>query len=223
MLVVLEHCLTSRNEVNVIVAGKTLEPRWLTPELARKELEQGLMIWDFASDPNPDIVIAAAGDYLTKEALAAISLVKKDMPAINIRFVNILELSALGFGNSDCSFSRENFNQYFTKDKPVIFNFHGYPSVLKELLFIMGDTSRFFIHGYIENGSTTTPFDMHIRNQTSRWHLAKQVFTLMVEQGIILQKESERLNKKYDNLLLEHRVYIKKYGVDPDEIENWKW
>ncbi|HGC5940590.1 TPA: phosphoketolase family protein [Legionella pneumophila] len=223
MLVVLERCLTTYNEVNVIVAGKTLEARWLTPDLARKELEQGLMIWDFASDPNPDIVLAAAGDYLTKEALAAISLVKKDMPSINIRFVNILELSALGFGNSDCSFSKERFNLYFTEKKPVIFNFHGYPSVLQQLLFTMGDTQRFFIHGYVENGSTTTPFDMHIRNSTSRWHLAKEVFTLMAEQGVILQKESELLNNKYDNLLLEHRIYIKKYGVDPGDIEQWHW
>lgn len=217
MLVVLEHCLTSHNSVNVIVAGKTLEPRWLTPELARKELDQGLMIWDFASDPNPDIVLAAAGDYLTKEALAAISLVKKDMPSISIRFVNILELSALGFGHSNCSFSTDSFNQYFTESKPVIFNFHGYPSVLQQLLFTMGDPNRFLIHGYIENGSTTTPFDMHIRNQTSRWHLAKQVYTLMAQEGVILQKECEELHKKYDNLLLEHRAYIKLHGIDPLE------
>ncbi|HAT8564393.1 TPA: phosphoketolase [Legionella pneumophila] len=223
MLVVLERCLTSHNEVNVIVAGKTLEPRWLTPELARKELEQGLMIWDFASAPNPDIVLAAAGDYLTKEALAAISLIKKDAPSIKLRFVNILELTALGFGNSDCSFSKERFNQYFTENKSVIFNFHGYPSVLQELLFTLGDTQRFFIHGYVENGSTTTPFDMHIRNRTSRWHLAKQVFTTMALQGVISAKESELLNKKYDNLLIEHRAYIKKQGVDPIEIEQWQW
>ncbi|STX44688.1 Xylulose-5-phosphate phosphoketolase [Legionella donaldsonii] len=223
MLVVLERCLTSCNAVNVIVAGKTLEPRWLTPELAKKELGQGLMIWDFASDLNPDIVLAAAGDYLTKEALAAITLVKEDIPSIKIRFVNILELSALGFGNSNCSFSKDNFNDYFTENKPVIFNFHGYPSVLQQLLFTMSDTSRFYIHGYVENGSTTTPFDMHIRNRTSRWHLAKEVFTLMAEQKVISQQDSARLNKKYDNKLIEHRVYIKKYGVDPDEIEQWQW
>ncbi|CEG59127.1 phosphoketolase family protein [Legionella fallonii] len=223
MLVVLERCLTSCNAVNVIVAGKTLEPRWLTPELARKELEQGLMIWDFASDLNPDIVLAAAGDYLTKEALAAITLIQEDMPSIKIRFVNILELSALGFGNSDCSFSKNNFNDYFTENKPVIFNFHGYPSVLQQLLFTMGDTSRFHIHGYVENGSTTTPFDMHIRNKTSRWHLAKEVFSLMAEQKVIPQQDSAALNKKYDNKLSEHRVYIKKHGIDPDEIEQWQW
>jgi xylulose-5-phosphate/fructose-6-phosphate phosphoketolase len=223
LLVVLERCLKSFNAVNVIVAGKTLEPRWLTPELARKEADQGLLIWEFASDPHPDIVLAAAGDYLTKEALAAISLIKKDAPSIKLRFVNILELSASGFGNSECSFSKEHFNQYFTNNKPVIFNFHGYPSVLQELLFAMGDTQRFFIHGYVENGSTTTPFDMHIRNRTSRWHLAKQVFTTMASQGVISAKESDLLNKKYDNLLIEHRAYIKKWGVDPIEIEQWQW
>jgi xylulose-5-phosphate/fructose-6-phosphate phosphoketolase len=150
-------------------------------------------------------------------------LIKKDAPSIKLRFVNILELSASGFGNSECSFSKEHFNQYFTNNKPVIFNFHGYPSVLQELLFAMGDTQRFFIHGYVENGSTTTPFDMHIRNRTSRWHLAKQVFTTMASQGVISAKESDLLNKKYDNLLIEHRAYIKKWGVDPIEIEQWQW
>ena len=155
--------------------------------------------------------------------MRAISLVKNDMPSIRIRFVNILELSALGFGHSDCSFSKEHFNLYFTENKPVIFNFHGYPSVLQELLFNMGDTNRFFIHGYIENGSTTTPFDMHIRNRTSRWHLVKEVFSLMAEQKVISQQDSAALNKKYDNKFLEHRVYIKKYGIDPDEIEQWQW
>ncbi len=223
MLVVLERCLTTYNTVNIIVAGKTQEPRWLTSELAREELEHGLMIWDFASDLNPDIVLAAAGDYLTKEALAAIRLVKKDTPTIRIRFVNILELSALGFGNSDCSFNMGRFNEYFTADKPVIFNFHGYPSVLQQLLFTMGDTSRFFIHGYVENGSTTTPFDMHIRNKTSRWHLAKEIYSLMGDRQVISKQDIQSLNEKYDLMLLQHRSYIKQHGVDPVEIEQWQW
>ncbi|MBA2655301.1 MAG: phosphoketolase family protein [Gammaproteobacteria bacterium] len=223
MLYVLEKCLHSRNKVNVIVAGKTLEPRWLTPELVKKELDLGLMIWDFASDIDPDIVIAAVGDYLTKEALAAISVVKQEKPSIKVRFVNILELSALGFGNADCITPFSQFEQFFTKDKPVIFNFHGYPSVLQQLLFSLGDTKRFYIHGYVENGSTTTPFDMQVRNRTSRWHLAKEVFHLMAVTGVISDEDAKQLNQKYDHKFEQHQAYIRKYGVDMDEIEQWQW
>ncbi|MHB1947893.1 MAG: phosphoketolase family protein [Gammaproteobacteria bacterium] len=221
-LLVLEKCLASRDGVNVIVAGKTFEPRWLTPELAKNELEQGMMIWDFASDPNPDIVIAGVGDYVSKEALAAIMIVKEETPNVKIRFVNVIELSALGFGNSH-SITQEKFDAFFTSDKQIIFNFHGYPAVLQQLLFNYGNTKRFFIHGYVENGSTTTPYDMHIRNQTSRWHLAKQVFSLMAKQGVISSETASTLNKEFNQKFLDHRAYIQQFGVDPEEIEKWEW
>ena len=222
-LAVLEKCLSSKNEINIIAAGKTLEPRWLTPELARKELERGMMIWDFASDSEPDIVLCGIGDYLTKECLAAINIIKKEAPAIKMRFVNILELSALGLGNADCRVPQHDFVDYFTKDKPVIFNFHGYPETLKQILFDAGGDGRFSVHGYIENGSTTTPFDMQVRNGTSRYQLAKEVFAKMAERGVIEKKWADELIQKYDKKLADHSDYIKKYGVDPEEIENWQW
>jgi len=222
-LAVLKKCLSSKNEINVIVAGKTQEPRWLTPELAQKELERGMMIWDFVSDKDPHIVLAAAGDYLTKEAIAAIDIIKNEAPEIKIRFVNILELSAVGIGNTECRVPNHNFEDYFTENKPVIFNFHGYPETLKQMLFDQAHDARFSVHGYIENGSTTTPFDMQVRNGTSRWHLAKEVFSKMAKAGVISQKKSDDLNKKYDKKLAEHASYIKKYGVDLEEIENWRW
>ncbi|HAM95793.1 MAG: hypothetical protein UX53_C0008G0041 [Candidatus Azambacteria bacterium GW2011_GWB2_46_37] len=221
-LVCLRHCLRSKNEINIIVAGKTLEPRWLTVELAEKELEQGLMIWDFASDFNPDIVFVGIGDYMTKEALVAIDILKNGAPELRVRFVNIMELSALGIGNSECR-ALINFDDYFTADKPVVFNFHGYPEVLKGMLFDQKNPQRFRVHGYIENGSTTTPFDMHVRNQTSRWHLAMEAVSLLREKGVIGYQQAEQLIAAYKQELDKHADYIRKYGVDPEEIENWTW
>ncbi len=222
-LAVIDKCLKSRGEINVIVAGKTLEPRWLTPELALKELEQGLIIWDFASDSEPDIVLSAAGDYMTKEALAAIDIVKQEAPQIKMRFVNIMVLSALGLGNGECRVPLD-FDFLFTKDKPVIFNFHGYPETLKSMLVGRRDgINRFSVHGYIENGSTTTPFDMHIRNGTSRYQLAQEICQKMGEANVIDKDLGKSLVDKYEAKLKEHKDYIIKNGVDPDEIENWQW
>lgn len=221
-LAVLKKCLESRNKVNLIVAGKTLGPRWLTPELAEKELEQGLMIWDFASDHSPDIVLSAAGDYLTNECLASIELIKKEAPEIKLRFVSVLELSVLGIGGGACRVPI-NFERYFTKDKPVIFNFHGYPETLKQFLFDAGGDHRFSVRGYIENGSTTTPFDMHVRNMTDRYSLAKEVYSRAASAGVIEKTKAESLIGKCDEILKNHKEYIIANGVDPDEIENWKW
>lgn len=225
-LAVLQKVLKSRNEINVIVAGKTHEARWLTPELAEHQLVRGLMVWDFASDENPDIVVSSAGDYLTKEALAAVDLAKQEDPNIKIRFVNILELTALGMGNAECRVPLHDFEDYFTKDKPVIFNFHGYPETLKQVLFDHiheGDGGRFSVHGYLENGSTTTPFDMQIRNGTSRYHLVKEIFQTLEKRGVVLPEVSKKVVDKYDDKLRLHREYIIKNGVDPEEIEEWKW
>ena len=221
MLAVLRACLASKHVVNVIVAGKTQEPRWLTPKLEAKELQQGLMTWDFASDDRPDIVFAAAGDYLTKEALAAVSLLRRDAPEVRVRFVNILELSALGFGSESCR-SPLPLSDYFTDDKPVIVNFHGYPQTLRQLL-PDGCSGRFSIHGYIENGSTTTPFDMHVRNETSRFHLASEAAALMVQSGVIGAEKGKHIAEAYANALSRHGDYIRKHGVDMPEITEWTW
>jgi xylulose-5-phosphate/fructose-6-phosphate phosphoketolase len=221
-LTVINECLKMRNTVNVIVAGKTLEPRWLTPKLAKKEFDAGLMMWDFASEDDPHIVFAGAGDYLTKECLAAIDIVKKEAPEIRVRFVNILELSALGLGSEKCRIPLD-FDKTFTPDKPVIFNFHGYPGAFEQVLFDYGNDGRFRVHGYIENGSTTTPYDMQIRNGTSRWHLAIEAFQLMKERDFLENKKADALVKKYHKKFKEHKEYIKVHGVDPKEIENWTW
>lgn len=224
-LVCLKHCLETTRQINIIVAGKTLEPRWLTPELARKELEEGLMVWDFASDDDPDVVLAAAGDYLTKEALAAISLVKADWPAAKLRFLNILSLTNCGFGVGGKCLTHEGFSHYFTPDKPVICNFHGYPDTLKSIIFSYTHQSpqRFSINGYIESGSTTTPFDMHVRNRTSRYHLAMEAFERLAAADKLPYEEAQHLIAKYQQKIDENTEYIKQHGVDMAEIEDWRW
>jgi len=222
-LAVLKHCLDSRNMINVIVAGKTLEPRWLTTEMAEKELENGLMIWEFCSNKNPDLVICGIGDYLTKECMASIELLNTFTPEVKIRFVNVIELTALGIGNSECRTSFNDFDKYFTKDKPVIFNYHGYPNDLKSLLAYQENNKRFFVHGYTENGSTTTTFDMHVRNKTSRYHLCLETLNLMTKNKVINKDKAKKLIKMFEQKLKDHSDYIKKYGEDPKDIELWKW
>lgn len=223
-LVVLQHVLMSKKEINVIVAGKTLEPRWRTIEQAEQDLIDGVNIWDFASHDDPHIVFAAAGDYLVKEALAAIDLLRRDAPEIRTRFVNVLSLSALGLGHSQCRVLRHDFEYYFTDDKPVIFNFHGYPQTIKQILFDYGcSSSRFFVHGYEENGSTTTPFDMHVRNGTDRYTLVIEAVEQAHERDVIGHERAATLIAGYQKELTDHASFIIEHGVDPEHIENWQW
>lgn len=227
-LVVMEHMLQSTQKINVIVAGKTLEPRWLTPELARKQLDKSIMIWDFASDKNPDIVLAAAGDYPTKETLAAIDLAKKEWPDIKLRFVNINSLTSShhshGIGRSGDFVTDQEFTNHFTNDKPVIINFHGYPETIKAALFNYGvDSERFDVRGYIEHGSTTTPFDMHVRNKTSRYHLIIAIFEKLAAANKIPKEKAQDIIIKYQKKITDNTEYIKIHGIDTPEIDEWQW
>ena len=222
-LEVLSASLESKDEIRIVVAGKTLEPRWLTPELAQQELRRGMMIWDFASDENPDIVISGVGDYLTKEALASVDILKTALPDVRIRFVNILELTALGIGESDCELPAHDFNDYFTLDKPVLFNFYRYPEALKPMLLDKDNPERFKVFGYIESGSTTTPFDMQVRNKTSRYDLAMEAVQSLAKRGVVPHEKVDELTHLWNAKLEEHTAYIRKNGVDMPEIENWTW
>ena len=223
-LAVLDKCLKSRDEINLICAGKTQEPRWLTPELVKKQMERGVMTWDFASEENPDIVFCGIGDYMTKEALAAIDLLKQELPTVRSRFVNVTELCALGIGNSNCHAHNHSFIDYFTDEKPVIFNFHGYPETIKPFLFDAAhDPKRFAVFGYIENGSTTTPFDMHVRNNTDRYHLVIRAAKFLSAYGTATEAQAAQVIQKYEQKLVAHSNYIREHGVDPEEIEDWRW
>lgn len=223
-LLALERSLASKDQVNLIVAGKSIEPEWLTPQEAREAMKRGLLIWEFASDQNPDIVLAAAGDYLTTETLAALTLIKADVPEVKVRFVNILELSAMGIGNDECRAPFSDFSDYFTADKPVIFNFHGYPETLEQALFNHQDgNKRFRVHGYREVGSTTTALDMHVRNGTSRYQIAQEAYQLLAEREVISKNKASELIEKIDALLVEHRAYIKEHGADMEVVHSWQW
>ncbi len=183
-----------------------------------------MAIWKFASDENPDIVFAAAGDYLTKESLAAIDILKSFAPDVKIRFVNVTTISYSGFGAGNNVLSKEDYYNYFTKEKPVIFNFHGYPQTVKQILFDYAENpKRYEVRGYIEEGSTTSPFDMQVRNKTDRLSLVKQAADFLLETNVIDNILAEKINSECDKKLVEHKEYIIKNGVDLPEIEDWKW
>ncbi len=223
-LAVLERTMGTTKQINVIVAGKTQEPRWLTPELARTEMTSGVMTWDFASDEDPNIVLVGIGDYPTKEVLAAISLAKREAPDLRLRCVNVMSLTSCGLGAQGTCVSQAEFDRQFTTDKPVICNFHGYPETIKSILFDYVDNpQRFTVRGYTENGSTTTPFDMHVRNQTSRYHLVMEIMHRAEETGRLPADEAKRISDAYRAKIDENTAYIKVNGVDMPEIDAWQW
>lgn len=223
-LAVLEHMLSSTQKINVMVAGKTQEPRWLTPELAKKQLEVGLMTWDFASDDDPDIVLAGAGDYPMKEVMAAIDFIKQERSDIRVRCVNISSLTSCGLGRGGLCITQAGFEDNFTADKPVVLNFHGYPETLKAILFdYTHHPERFDIRGYVESGSTTTPFDMHVRNSTSRYHLVIAIFEKLVKARRLTQEDAQPIIAKYQQKIDENTDYIKEHGIDVPEIDEWVW
>ena len=222
-VLIAEKCLQSKNEINVIVAEKTLEPIWLTLSEARREVEDGLSIWKFASEENPDVVFGACGQYLVKEALAAIKILKEEAPEVKARFVNVLELSPNTVGH-DNKISEIDFERYFTQDKPVIFNFHGYPDTLEQTLFrFVNSLGRISIHGYMESGSTTTPLDLHIRNKTDRYNLFIEAVEKVAKAGVLESEKANSLVLKYQNKIKDHKEYIMRVGDDPEDILNWEW
>lgn len=223
-LAAMDKMMHSVRQINAIVGCKTVEPRWLTPELARKQVEAGLMVWDFASDDNPDIVMAACGDYPAKETMAAIDIIKTERPEIRIRCVNVSSITTAGFGTLSHPVTQDEFDDVFTDDKPVIFNFHGYPQTVKATLFNYSHSPKQFdVRGYIEVGSTTTPFDMHVRNETSRFHLAMAAFAQLGKSGAIPFEEAQHLIAKYQARIDANTEFIKENGIDMPELDAWVW
>lgn len=223
-LVVAERMLRSKNEMNIIVLGKRPVPCWRTLAEATRDVEEGISTWDFASDEDPHMVFCSVGDYLTKETLAAITILKEEVPEMKLRFVNIASLSALGLGDGQCRVLPHEIDHYFTKDKHVIVNFHGYPQTIKQILFDYGyDAERMKVHGYKEQGSTTTSFDMFVRNESDRYHLVMEAAECAEKDGLISLEKKEEIVAKYTQKLADHRTYIMEHGTDPDDIKNWTW
>ncbi|MBU0667970.1 phosphoketolase family protein [Patescibacteria group bacterium] len=225
--VILEDCLKRTNSINLIVAGKQLMPQWLSVAQASEELKAGIGIWDWidkTASKNPDVVFAASGDVMVQESMAAISILKKDIPKLKIRFVNVSELTALGLGDEkNPLLKQKKFDKYFTTTKPVIYNFHGYIGAIRNLIFPYKGNHRFSIHGYLEEGTTTTPFDMMVRNRTSRYDLMIDALGQFCAQNKKLAKEGHALIAIYKAVLEKHHKYIRKYGKDIPEVEQWHW
>lgn len=224
LLSVLDHALRSTNRVNAIVADKRPIRQWLTLAEAVAQCRVGAGVWEFASDDNPDVVLAAAGDYQTQESLAAIQLLKNLIHDIRVRFVNVSELNVLGVrdfypnGLDDAT-----FDALFPAGRKVVFSFHGYPGAVKQLLFDRPDSERFRVYGYIEKGTTTTPFDMLVRNNVSRYHLAIRAVTHAARVNPRVAEKEDLLVTTLQRMILEHRAYILEHGADPPEVSEWKW
>ncbi|MBR3523712.1 MAG: phosphoketolase family protein [Bacilli bacterium] len=220
LLSVVDHCVKSKSYVNVIVASKHLRPQWLTMDEAIKHCTEGIGIWDFASTDQggePDVVMASCGETPTLEALAAVTILKEHIPGIKIRFINVVDLMKLEpsyihpHGMTD-----DEFDLMFTKDKPIIFNFHGYKTLIHELLYHRHNRNL-HVNGYIEEGTITTPFDMRVQNEIDRYHLVLEVLKYTNF------KEAAHLSQLMKDKLVEHKEYIHEYGVDMPEVANWKW
>lgn len=214
-LVVLEDCLNRTNGINVIVVDKQEMPQWLTLKEAYEQQKTGIGIWKFvhAGWENPDVVLVSIGDHMTIEAVAASKLIEKLAPEVKVRFVNISELTALGVGDEKVA-AKININEYFTETAPVVINFHGYVGDIYKSLWGKVSSERVSVHGYNEEGTTTTPFDMHVRNQTSRYHLAMDAVTRASKLNKNLVQAAEKVEKFCSQKLTAHQKYIAAHGTD---------
>ncbi|MDA8090222.1 MAG: phosphoketolase family protein [Nitrospiraceae bacterium] len=223
LLSVTDHCLRSRDLINVIVAGKQPQPQWLDMESAVKHCTAGIGIWEWASNDRgqaPDVVMACAGDVPTLETLAAVELLRTHAPDLRMRVINVVDLMTLQpreehpHGLSD-----RDFDVLFTRDKPVIFAYHGYPWLIHRLTYRRTNHKNIHVRGYKEEGTTTTPFDMAVRNDLDRFHLVADVIDRVPKLGHMAAYTKQYIRDK----LIEHKEYIAKYGEDMPEIREWTW
>ncbi|NGX61008.1 MAG: Xylulose-5-phosphate phosphoketolase [Chlamydiae bacterium] len=222
-----DHCLESRGYVNLVVASKHEMPQWLSMDEAIAHCRSGGSVWRWASTDegvNPDVVLVGIGDILHLEVMAAAHILRQELPELRVRVVNVTDLLILEketmhpHGLDD-----EMFASLFTQNRPVIVNFHGYPSAVKQLIYGRGVGERFHINGYIEEGTTTTPFDMNVRNKTSRFHLIMQAIRLAAPHNPVVAAKANELVSHYEYILEAHKEYIRENGVDPEEISEWQW
>ncbi|RVI05969.1 phosphoketolase family protein [Sinorhizobium meliloti] len=222
LLSVVDHCARSRDYINVIVAGKQPQLQWLDMGAAVAHCRAGLGVWEWASNDegDPDAVVACAGDVPTMEALAAVMIVREAFPSLRLRVVNVVDLMALQAPSQHPhGIADDAFDRMFTTDKPVIFAYHGYPGLIHRLTYRRTNHANFHVHGYQEEGTTTTPFDMAVLNKLDRFHLAKAV----VERVPSLASPREGFAHFVESKLAEHDAYIRENGEDLPEIRNWRW
>jgi xylulose-5-phosphate/fructose-6-phosphate phosphoketolase len=223
LLSIADHCLQSRNYVNVIVAGKQPEWQWLDIDAAIKHCTAGISIWDWASndfDGEPDVVMACAGDVPTLETLAAVSYLRHYFPGLKVRTINVVDLFRLQSSSEHPhGLDDKDFDTLFTQDKPVIFAFHGYPGLVHKLTYKRANHENFHVHGYKEVGTTTTPFDMVVLNELDRFHLVINVIDCVPQLGAQAAHVKQELQFK----LIQHTAYTHEHGEDMPEVRDWKW
>ena len=223
LLSITDHCLRSRNYINVIVAGKQPQPQWLDMEAAIKHCTYGIGIWEWASNDKgfePDVVMACAGDVPTIETLAAVDILRRVAPEVKVRVVNVVDLMTLQpHEEHPHGLSDTDFDTLFTTDKPVIFAYHGYPWLIHRLTYRRTNHENIHVRGYKEEGTTTTPFDMAVLNDLDRFHLVIDVIDRVPKMGY----KAAYIKQSVRDKLIEHKEYITKYGQDMPEILNWKW
>jgi len=223
LLSVMDHCLRSRHYVNVIVAGKHPAPQWLTMEQAVIHCSKGVGIWSWASNDQreePDVVMACAGDVPSLETLAAVSILRKELPELKIRVVNVVDLMKLQpESEHPHGLSDTDFDMLFTKDKPVIFAFHGYPWLIHRLTYRRTNHKNIHVRGYKEEGTITTAFDMTVLNDMDRFHLVQDVIDRLPHLGT----KGTYLKQAMQDKLIEHKQYICSNGIDMPEVREWKW
>jgi xylulose-5-phosphate/fructose-6-phosphate phosphoketolase len=224
LLWVTDHCLRTWNRINVIVAGKQPNPQWLSANAAEEHCRAGAGIWEWASSGpagmEPDVVMACAGDVPTLETLAAVDLLRHALPELRIRVVNVVDLMTLeAHETHPHGFTGEAFDRLFTRDRPVIFAYHGYPYLIHRLTYKRANHDNFHVHGFQEEGTTTTPFDMAVMNGLDRFHLA--LAALRAIPG--LAARSATLIAAIEDRLAAHRAYVREHGDDMPEIRDWQW
>ena len=223
LLYVADHCLKSWNRINVIVAGKQPEPQWLDMDAAIKHCSEGIGVWEWASNDaggEPDVVMACCGDVPTLETLAAVDLLRQHLPELKVRVVNVVDLMTLQ-AKSQHPHGLEDgeFDSLFTKDKPVIFAFHGYPTLIHRLTYKRTNHDNFHVHGFEEEGTTTTPFDMVVRNRLDRFHLVLDVIDRVPAASVNATYARQAIRDR----LVEHKAYIAAHGEDMPMVRDWKW
>ncbi len=219
LLCTFDHIIKTKNRINVVVASKHERAQWLNKKEAKIHCKKGLGIWDFASDEtaNPDIIIACAGETPTLEALAAVDILRTSIKNIKIRFINVVDLMKLD-NDHPHGLSDEEYDRLFTKDKPIIFNFHGYPSLIKELIYNR-ENRNISIHGYQEEGTITTPFDIRVQSEIDRFHLVIDAINKMPKY----RKNGQVLVDWCNDMLKKHNKHIAEFGEDMPYIKNWVW
>jgi xylulose-5-phosphate/fructose-6-phosphate phosphoketolase len=222
LLSVADHCLRSRHYVNLIVAGKQPALQWLDIDAASRHCAAGVGVWDWASndDGDPDIVMACCGDVPTLETLAAVTLLRKSVPDIRIRVVNVVDLMALQPANEHPhGLADEDFDEIFTADRPVLFAFHGYPTLIHRLTYRRHNHDNIHVRGYKEEGTTTTPFDMVVLNNMDRFQLELDAIRRIPRLEPLRQRAMER----YYEVMQRHKIYVTENGEDLPEVRSWKW